>query len=419
LSLGPLTFKEIKSLLRDRAFVASLIIAPIILLSLGAAESHAINKTIQEERIAFLKTKILIVTEDKGNLTNEFVKVLSSLGRNVTVTKTSNASPIDYLNKGYTIVLLIPKGFSKNITAGKPGSVELYTKVKRVSVSVSARTSGISSILEIAFKQALAKAFGIPQSILLSPINVKSHVFVPSIGILSPQELNSLTWIPLTIGMIFLILIIVVAQLSALSMSFEREERTLELLLSLPIPRTSIILSKIVGAFVVSIIEVIVFAASMIGYIRLITGAGGLTTGPIMKVLSSPFTLTLLSLSMIVSLLFVSSIAMLLGLFGKDPRSSQGIATSVITPLALIGYFVTLSGVPTGTLGYAIGSIPTAHVVISVLAPLQGSLKLAIYSLLINTVYTVISIYVLIRVASSERLLIGFKFPLRKRLRGT
>ncbi len=409
MSLSALTLKEIKSLVRDKAFIASLIITPIILLSLGGVESHTVHKAVKEEISAIARTKTLIILEDRGNLAIDFANALMGMGSNINTINITKANPILYLKQGYGIVIVVPKGFSKNVSMGSPGSVRIYMKSKGISFSYSARSAGLSEALRIALGKALSKTLGVPMNLFLSPIRTESYVLLPSLGLVGAQEAQSLFWLPLTIGMIFFILVMVVAQLSALSMSFEREEKTLELLFSLPISRGQIVLSKISGAFVVSLIEAAVFVSSMLAYLRLIGGVGGISSGPAFRLLEKPETMILLSLSLIVVLLFVSSLAMLLGSFGKDPRTSQSISSSVILPLALIAYFVSFSGLPGGIAGYAIASLPVSTVVVSILAPLQGNSALAIYSLIINVVYMMISIYILIRAASGERLLIGFR----------
>jgi len=411
MSFSALTLKEIKSLMRDKAFLASLIITPIILLSLGGVESHAVHKAIKEEVGIITRTKTLVILEDKGNISVGFANALASMGNNINVisSKENKANPLLYLKEGYGLVIIIPKGFSKNISAGIPGNVKIYMRTKGISFSLSARSMGLSEALKVALVRALSKSLGVPMNLFLSPLRTESYVLIPSVGLLKSQEAQSLLWFPLTIGMIFLILVMIVAQLSALSMSFEREEKTLELLFSLPMPRSQIVLSKISGAFIVSLVEAVVFIFSMMAYLKMIGGAGGINSGPALKLIERPETLALLSTSLIVVLLFVSSLAMLLGSFGKDPRTSQTISSSVILPLALIAYFISFAGIPGGAAGYAIASLPVSTLVVSILAPLQGNSFLAMYSLIVNIIYMITAIYALIRFASGERLLIGFR----------
>ncbi len=416
MSLSALTLKEIKSLMRDKAFLASLIITPIILLSLGGVESHTVHKAIKEEVGIITRTKTLVILEDRGNISISFANALASMGSRINVISSngSKANPLLYLKEGYGLVIVIPKGFSKNVSEGVPGNVKIYMRAKGISFSLSARSMGLSEVLRVALGRALSENLGIPMNLFLSPIRTESYVLMPSVGLLSSQEAQSLLWLPLTIGMIFLILVMVVAQLSALSMSFEREEKTLELLFSLPMSRSQIVLSKISGAFIVSLVEAAVFVSSMIAYLKMIGEAGGISSGPAFRLLERPETLTLLSISLIVVLLFVSSLAMLLGSFGKDPRTSQSISSSVILPLALIAYFISFAGLPGGAAGYAIALLPVSTLVVSVLAPLQGNSLLAVYSLIVNVVYMIIAIYVLIKFASGERLLIGFRTSSRR-----
>ncbi len=424
MSLKPLTLKEIKSLVRDRTFLASLIITPLILLSMGAVESHMVNKAVKEESLAIVKMKIAIAVEDKGDVAEKLALALKDKSNNIQLFEVKKVDPLRLFKEGFSAVLVIPEGFSENITSGKQGVIDVYLKGQGAGISMTARTQGLDSAVRIALGKALSETLGIPETLFLSPLRIRSFVFIPSLGVLNSREASSLMWLPLSIGMILLVLAIVVAQLSALSMSFEREEKTLELLLSLPISRSSIIFSKISGAFLVSLIEVVVFSASIIGYLKLIASSGGVEIGPALKILESPKTLTLLSGSMVVVLFFISALAMLLGMFGKDPRTSQSISTSVVAPLALIGYFITLGGIPGGSAGFVVASLPITPVVISILAPLQGKTFLALYSIGVNTVYMIISIYALAKVASGERLLIGFRVERRsglsvlKKLRG-
>jgi len=140
------------------------------------------------------------------------------------------------------------------------------------------------------------------------------------------------------------------AEMSATLITVEQEEKTFEMLLSMPIKRYEILISKIVSSFVISILSSIFYLVGLVifsnEYLSLL---GAVQTGPLISVNTLIFMIFLVLL--MISTIFSSSLGILIGLLSKDLRIAN-VYLGIITVPILIPTLFFIAG---GSLSYVSG----------------------------------------------------------------
>ncbi|HLN89017.1 MAG TPA: hypothetical protein VK253_03020, partial [Candidatus Binatia bacterium] len=104
--------KELKELMRDPKILVGMIVLPLIMFPiLGLVMGYAVQSSKQEAQ----KATLLVINNDNGNRSNEFI---SYLDRTMNVNVVNNISPQNTVDQGLlgkynsTMFLEIPSGFS-------------------------------------------------------------------------------------------------------------------------------------------------------------------------------------------------------------------------------------------------------------------------------------------------------------------
>jgi len=187
----------------------------------------------------------------------------------------------------------------------------------------------------------------------------------------------------------------------------EKESKTLETLLTLPVRRSHIVIGKIVGS---ALVGVIMAAIYMIGFSRYMSsfqisdvnlGDFGLTLGM--------HDYLLVGISLFVALLAGLSLCIVLGTFAKDYRSAQTLIFP-ITALAMISMFMIMfkdfDTLP-AVLRVLLFAIPFSHPMMAMRSLMLDNYALVIGGIAYAAVFTAVMVAVAVRIFSSDRLLTG------------
>jgi ABC-2 type transport system permease protein len=190
-------------------------------------------------------------------------------------------------------------------------------------------------------------------------------------------------------------------------MGLEKENKTLETLLTLPVRRSHIVIGKIVGSALVGMIMAIIY---MLGFSRY------MSSFQISDVNLADFGLTLgmqdyllVGISLFVALLAGLSLCVVLGTFAKNYRSAQALIFP-ITALAMISAFIIMfkdfDTIPV-VLRVFLFAIPFSHPMMAMRALMLDNYSLVIGGIAYAAVFTAIMIAVAVRIFNSDRLLTG------------
>src|SRR5512136_1684512 len=263
--LGNITKKEIRELLTPATFV------PIIIVALIFGTMGSSIQGIQEQSLA--PPIIGVINEDNSTLSALVSTLLYTHANSVYNSTTISDLKIGLetvLQHNGVAVIIIPKNFTERITKDQKGMFQIYWIMKGAvlmdTISSSALESLITLINTNISKELIKTNSSVNASFVLSPTKrlettyFKNREFVgvsPNIifGMLSSQSLL----IPIVIMMI----IIMAGSIVITSMALEKENKTLETLLTLPVKRTSIVSGKIIASAIIGFLLAVIYMIGM------------------------------------------------------------------------------------------------------------------------------------------------------------
>ena len=318
--------KEIKELVRDPRILVGVILVPLVIFPLmGELSSIALEATQRETA----SIQVAIVDEDCSQYSSLLRDLLKRMP-NVILLDVEGASWIDdALAKDARAVIRISKGFSDNLSKGLRGEVELHVVVKSLGVSEGGVQSALSELLN-SFSRALstaiisAQAPGLNASNVLNPITVESRtLFKGEVVDVSPEHfISSVMGQSLMMPTMMLIIMVLASQTAVVSIAIEKEEKTLETLLTLPVKRVTVLWGKLVGSTVVVALAVLAYVAGFNYYMWAFLSARQASLDRVP--LSIPVEgYLILATSLFLSLMSLLALSLLLGAYAQDVRSGR------------------------------------------------------------------------------------------------
>ncbi|MCE4607137.1 MAG: ABC transporter permease [Desulfurococcales archaeon] len=411
--IWPLVKKEILDLLRDPRIILGMIILPLVMFGvLGEVMSYGTQQAIYVAQPTNMR--IAVIDEDHTNASEDLISYLKSITRETVILRNIPNDPGSFAeDNGYTGVVVIPPGFDYNLSKGLPGRVIVYTYMEEVSIAEASRVTSLVGLVSGyggIVKSKFASHVNVSTDFLNSPVWVTGIVSMGGKHYSSAQ-VNALTGLLFSIVFAPLIVVGYASQIAATTMGVEKEEHTLEVLLSLPLNRQSIVVAKLSGSIVISILATLGLSGGLYLYIDSVgglSGAGGMPLDLMRNVLT-PYSLATITIALIIGVILATSLSMLLGIFGKDVRSSQSMAGIIWTLVFVVGYglamiqFSTLSN----SMKYVIAATPLAAPVLALKLSMTGINEYVWISILFHIVETVLVLYALSKVISSEILITG------------
>ena len=408
--LGNITKKEIRELLTPATFV------PIILVALIMATMGNSIQDIQEQSTA--PPTIGVITEDNSTLGVVASTLLHSHAKSV-YNSTSTAD----LQKGLetvkqhngVAVIIIPRNFTERITQEQPGTLQVYWIMKGAGLMDSISSSALESLITFInmniSKELIRENTSINASFVLTPTQrvettyFKNREFVG----LSPSTISGmLSSQSLLIPIVMMMIIIMAGSIVIASMALEKENKTLETLLTLPVKRTSIVSGKIIAAAFIGLILAIIYMVGMQFYFSGFQFSSGVNLAAYDIVLTSGDFIWI-GVSLFLALIAGLSLCMLLGTFAKSYKSAQTL-TFPITMLAMIPMFITMFA-DFETLPLALKiftfAIPFSHPMMASRALLFHDYTLVIGGIVYIAIFALVTISIVVWVFKTDRLLIG------------
>jgi len=415
--------KEVKELVRDPKILLGMIIVPLIMFPLMGFAIQTSMETAQE---SMRGVSIAIMDLDEGPIAENLTNFLTAL--NVTIVEVDDldfTEAVDYVQQlNVTGLVVIPSGFSNNITEGLKAELDVYTIFRGGGIVESTSASMINALLT-AFEKGLVvqkveEEFPDASQTVLDPVDMSEKTIVkgkpvnvnPSVlfGLMMSQS----TGMPVGIMM----LLIFAMQLAATSVASEKEEKTLETLLTLPINRFTILAGKLTGSIVVAVIGaaayIVGFNYYMSSFTAMIPTEVGLDLATI-GLAPTPITYLLLGVSLFVSLLSALALAISISIFAEDVRGAQ----ALVGPLSILLIFPMIIMMFTDV--YALPfplmiillAIPFTHPMMASNVTFTGDYLTAVLGIVYVSIFTVVVLYVAARLFGTEKILTA-KLKLKK-----
>ena len=401
--------KELKELIRDPKILVGMIVVPLLMFPvLGFVLGYA-AETAQEQA---QEATLLVLDNDGGNWSQIFIDYLKTSGIKTSIE--FNLTPDQVVDQGLlaknnsTQFIEIPADFSINMTHHIGGNLETiaiinsYVIFQGGGVFSEIGSSTITSIIYNFNRIIAPDALYTYQSTIIKG-KIQEGVDPAALsGLMISQALA----LPITI----MVMLTYSMQIAATSVAMEKEEKTLETLLTMPVDRFSILMGKLSSTIIVAGIAAITM---MVGYNYML---GSITMGlptesaidlVALGLVPSAFGYLLLGISLFITLLSALALAVIISAFAEDVRGAQALVGYIypiifIPALALIYLDINTLPLAIKTIFYA---IPYSHPIIASRAVVLGDYTIVIFGIIYVAIFTLIIMYIASRLFATEKIL--------------
>ncbi|MCX8183436.1 MAG: ABC transporter permease [Crenarchaeota archaeon] len=428
--LVSLVEKEVKDLLRDPRIYIGLVVPVILMPLLGFLMSTSMSSSIEAGAKG---VKIAVLDYDKTVLSNTFLNLSMSLGADIRkVDATDLETAVDEArNLGSNALIVIGKGFENDLVNFRRASVEVYIVMETMSLGSIGAYSAVEGVLSVSskiFSNMLISKLNpnISPDAVRDPFNISTRSILKDKIIEAPPQVlfnQLLMGYSIMIPLLLLMLSITVVQFAATATAVENEEKTLETLLTFPVTRYDILLAKLLGSSILAVIGSILFTGGFILYFNNMLAMSGFNfpAGDFSQLLPSPppESFILLAASLILAILFVTSLGVAIGALSSDVRMANSLLGVVIVPI-MIPSFLMMYG-DLGTLPLALQllvyALPTSYPIMMAKDMMMTPIPFeAILGIPYSAALTVLVLYATSMLLAPEKLL-TVQYGLR--LRGT
>lgn len=417
--------KEVKELFTIQLMAPILVMALVFLL-LGKAIGDETKKSVGPQRI-------VVLDKDDSGISQRALQRLAENG--FTVERYTEADLEEILaacrEGGRTHILVIPSGFAEGLQRHIPQQLEAYSILRDLSLSTSVNSAGLKEALRIMSDSIGAELLHaenskIPPELLKSPLSLENHVMIKERrAAVSPEVvIGFATSQTVFIPVILFVVIIFASQIIITAVANEKENKTLETLLTVPINRGAIVAAKMSAAGLMAFFIALVY---MLGFRYYMNGISGGAIGEVAnyKSLASlyelglvlkPYDYVLQGLSQFFGILCALAIAFVLGSVADDLKSAQGLLTPLIF-LVMIPYFLVIFldiNSVSPVMKTIIYAIPFTHPFIATPNLLLNNYKMVLFGLIYEIAFCGAFIYLATKLFSSDRLL-TMRLRLKKR----
>jgi ABC-2 type transport system permease protein len=418
--------KELKELMRDPKILIGMIVLPLVIFPvLGLVLGYAVESAQEQAQRA-----TLLVVNNDVNVNGEDwgQNFIGYLNRTLNVAVVNDITPQEVVTQNLlteynsTQFVEIPSGFSQNMTQHiDDGDLTVTARVNVYGVFQGGGVfSNIGSSSFSAFVSGFNRAIA-PDVVYTSQSTIIKGQIQEGVdpATLSSLLLSQSIALPITL----MIMLTYSMQIAATSVAMEKEEKTLETLLTVPVDRFAILMGKVSSTIIVAgvaAVTVLVGYNYMLGSITM----GITTAAPIdlvaLGLVPSPLGYALLGISLFVTLLSALALAVIISAFSENVRGAQ----------ALVGYLYPIVFIPAMVLIYLdvntlplalkaiLYAIPYSHPIIASKAIVLGDYTTVIFGILYVAAFTIVIMYIASRLFATEKILtakLKFKLGAKKK----
>ena len=406
--------KELKEMLTWQTLIPILMIMVIY-----GFMGRVIN---QEQKKQAVPQPITVVDLDRSQTSDMLAGILAKADFKVT---TVTEGAVDDIvrkvasEKGVAVVV-IPRGFEAGINERKPQTVQTYTILRSFSILGMEGTFKLDAALS-AMNEYVGDMYiktgapGLDPAIVRHAISAQSFVTVGTVSAEgAPQSIvNVVMEQTMVIPIVLMLVIILAAQMIAASIAGEKENKTLETLLSTPVARGALVTAKMMAAGIVALVSAAAYMVGMKSYMGGILGASGGTSaavGQAIQKLGLVLDLrgyVLLGLSVFAGIMVALSIAVILGAFAEDLKSMQFIIMPLMM-VVLLPYLITMFidiNTASPILKWLIYAIPFSHPFLAAQFIFAQNFTMVVAGIIYESALFLVLAAVAARIFSTDRIL--------------
>lgn len=405
--------KEIKELLTLQ-MILPLIIVVVLFALIGDLVGNETEKA-QKPR------KIVVVQNDPSELVDSLIEGAKSKFDPQIVNSISSSEAIKKAREiDAQAVFVFSDNFSASINTNTSTKIEAYYLLKSFSMMGTQGVTNAKIFLSGVNEQV--SNYVISRNMRsVDPMKIKNPVFTVEnvvvggvVAAVSPEAVISFvtqqtTFIPIILFMV----IVMAAQMIATSVASEKENKTLETLLSLPISRRQIVSAKLIAAGVVALLMAGVYMFGFRYYVDGLSGGQATNVTTEMKQAIEFLGLKLDTLgylmlggSLFFGILSALSMAMILGVFAEDTKAVQGVITPLMV-LVMIPYLITLLldfNSMSQTVKYLVYAIPFSHPFLAAPNIFMKNYIFVFAGIIYQAIFFLIFVFIAAKIFSSDKI---------------
>lgn len=319
-------------------------------------------------------------------------------------------------------VLIIPEGFEDGMGKLEQQKILKHSVISNFSIFATTGSAAvdltISAVNEYFSNLMMSRSIpGEDPAVLKNPVvtdkyvslkEKTAHISIDEVtGFITTQTM----FIPIVIFMI----IVSASQMIAVTIASEKENKTLETLLSTPVSRISIVTAKMTAAGLVSLLMAIAYMFGMNYYINGLTGGAFSSSGD--SSISSAITrlgltlsipdYALIGISLFLSILIALAISLILGAFAEDVKKAQGLITPILF-LIMIPYLMSMF-IDVGTSSTGIKllmyAIPFSHTFSASQNLFLQNYQPVIFGIIYQSVWVIALVIIAAKIFKSDKIL--------------
>jgi len=417
-SLTSITLKEIKELVRDPKILFGVVLMPLLLFPVMGS---AIQVSQQSVERAIVTSTFAVYTDDSGVVTSTMLDYLKT-NRTVSVIQADslNQALAQFQGTTSSTMIYIPSGFSDNVTTGVKGKMIIYGNIKNMNIAETQSTNVVGTLVNIySYYYSIARIGSLLQAAgeVASPDAIRTPIAIDYQSIIKGNVLNISPDAIISVVMnqsimlpiMIMVMVMFAIQMAATSIALEKEQKTLETLMTLPVGRLTILGGKLAGSIVIAVAGAIAYMigfgyymGSAMSFAQLSTvnlGGAGIGIQPVGYVL--------LGINIFVTLVSALAMAISLAVFTDNVRSAQSLTGILVVPIilpAIILMFSDIDMLPQ-TFQWLMLAIPYTHSILASKAAFMGDYWIVLRSIAYISVFTIVVLYIAAKIFSTERII--------------
>ncbi|MEO0019600.1 MAG: ABC transporter permease [candidate division WOR-3 bacterium] len=410
--LGTIILKEMRELLTRKMLLPFFAIMVLFLF---------IGRAIRGERKkASAPQRALVLVQEESEIGDTIISRLQQSGLLITNISEPKEQAITRAQKeNFPLLIVLPESIDERLKRFEPATIETYTVIKGFSfaqtmrgVKIKSALGQINSWLAQRHLQTLAPEFN-PENIE-NPLKTSEYVVLK--GRLAPGTPELIQGVVIAqtflIPIVLLMVIIYASQMIAASIGQEKENKTLETLLTVPISRVSIVLGKMLGAAIAAFAISAIFMGAMAYYTTAFSERPqqmpiDTNIASTLDLNLTPEGMILIGITLFLAILAALALATLLAVFSEDAKSAQA-AIAPLMILCLVPYFFTMFfDIQTLSLPLKIFvlAIPFSYPFLVPQALIFGNYPLIIFGLVYITLFAALTVFIAARLFHSDLVL--------------
>jgi ABC-2 type transport system permease protein len=402
-----LIMKEVKELLTPATLIPIIILA-VVFGSLGSAISGSTSVLSEKPTLG-------IINQGDGPLSHLVNDELAKQSKIVYNQSDIIAGISAVKENGGVCLIVINSTFDSNIASNRSGSISVYWIMRGAGIADSLKTAPVELILaqtsQKLSRHLIDQSLSSNSSVILQPFTRSESTDFKGklmLGINPGTIASVISNQGIIMPLIVMMVIIYGGSMVISSMGNEKENKTLETLLTLPVSRNSIVMGKLVGATIVGLIMAVIYMIGMGYYMTSFTLSAPVDLAKYGLSLDLPKYL-LVGVSLFLALMCALALCLILGIFTKNYKAAQSM-TLPITMLALIPMFVLMftdfDSLP--TIGQAlIFAIPFSQPTIAARALMFDDYTIVIAGIVYNAIFGLVTMFIAVKLFKMDILLTG------------